>query len=199
MATYQDIANALLSGMTTRQTAGEFGISPSTVSEVAKRGGMVYRDKVWSEPATGRTERTNLERITDFFRSGFGVLKSIILEPTPPLPLPQKPPIFDREHFDFGLDKLPPLFNRTTDDERHHMNLVVQIIFKDNMYPDYIEELSILQYDDRKIVRRTIMAKIDEVNREDIEKMYVWWDGELYASYDESDFEFGPDDEGDTP
>lgn len=195
MATYNDIAELLLSGLTTRQTAEELGISPSTVSNVAKRGGLEFSGGVWSEPSTGRVEITNLERIVNFFSAGSNILKGILFEPAPP-PIPDRPQVPQRPDIGFGLRDLPKMLGVTAGDGRRHMELTVQVNFRDETgLKPHIQNMRILQYDDPEIIRQTVLAKMPMLNKEDIVEMYIWR-GDEYFIYDESDFEF---DEADYP
>lgn len=202
MSRYDDIRDLLLAGYSTREVAEELGIPLSSVSPAARAGGMVYQNGLWTEPATGRVESTAFERIRDAASNIGDFFRGIIGTPEPPIT--PRAPTFQRDDFDFGVRDLVPGLSTQTDDGRIHMDIIVQINFKDDMYPSYAEEMQALQYDDPDLIRRMVLARIPDadghgVDREDIKEMILWIDGEYYDTFDESDFEFNVNDEGDTP
>lgn len=197
MSRYDEIRDLLLAGYSTRQVAEELGIPLSSVSPAARAGGMVYQDGLWTEPSTGRIESTVFERLRETASNVGNFFRDLIGNPEPPI-RPTRPN-FGREDFDFGVRDLIPGLNTRTDDGRIHMDIIVQVNFKDDMYPSYAEEMQALQYDDPDLIRRMVLARMDDINREDIHEMILWIDGEYYDTFGESDFEWQVNDEGDTP
>lgn len=194
MSLVDDIVDLLLSGMPQREIAEELGISGSTVNKYAHEAGLEYdkASKLWHQPATGRIETDAMTRILQFMKGTADVFTPYIFEPNQPKPTPTFPDIIQGDSFGFGVSDIAQGFNKYLPDGRQHMDLVIQVEFTpESGYDIFTHEMKAVQYLDGEIIRKMVLKRLPEIDKEDIARMVVWVDGE---PGDEPDFDYGQDD-----